>query len=198
MWINSLVLPRWLLAVHNLPFANAGHLGPLFGHTCPDSKIAKAYACEKIKVSSILNSAIAPELQETLVNQMKTSCFCIATDGSNHQGLKKMNPVTVSIFNINKHKAVTKFLDTCKSKESNGKVIFGTIDASMSKYGVSWGKCVSLGVNNTSVNVGHYNSVIVEAWKNHNILVECSCWIANNSTKKVIYAFSKIKHVSIQ
>ena len=96
MWINSLVLPRWLLAVHNLPFANAGHLGPLFGHTCPDSKIAKAYACEKIKVSSILNSAIAPELQETLVNQMKTSCFCIATDGSNHQGLKKMNPVTVS------------------------------------------------------------------------------------------------------
>ena len=35
------------------------------------------------------NIAIVPELQETLVNQMKTSCFCIATDGSNHQGLKK-------------------------------------------------------------------------------------------------------------
>ena len=59
------------------------------------------------------------------------------------------------------------------------------------------GVSVLLGVNNTSVNVGHYNSVIVEAWKNHTILVGCSCWIAN-TTKKVIYAFSKINHVSIQ
>ena len=56
-----------------------------------------------------------------------------------------MNPVTVSIFNINEHKAVPKFLDMCKSKESNGKVIFGTIDASMSKYGLSWGKCLARG-----------------------------------------------------
>ena len=69
---------------------------------------------------------------------MKTSCFSIVT--SNDQGLEKMNPVTVRIFNINQHKVFTKFLDICKSKESNAKAIFGTIDVSLSKYGALWDK----------------------------------------------------------
>ena len=34
------------LAEHNLPFATADHLGPLFKAIFPDSKIAKAYSCE--------------------------------------------------------------------------------------------------------------------------------------------------------
>ena len=37
---------------------------------------------------------------------MKTSYFSIATDGSNDQGLEKMNPVTVRIFDMNQHKVV--------------------------------------------------------------------------------------------
>ena len=49
---------------------------------------------------------------------MKTSCFSISTNGSNNQGLKKMNPVTVRICDINQHKVVTKLLDMYKSKES--------------------------------------------------------------------------------
>ena len=115
---------------HNLPFAITDHLGPLFGNIFPDSKIAQAYACEKTKVSCILNRAIAPEFQEALVNQMTTSCFSIAPDpdSSNDQGLEKMNPVTVRIFDVNQHKLVTTFLDMCKSKGSNAKAIFGAID----------------------------------------------------------------------
>ena len=119
------------LAEHNLPFATADHLGPLFRNIFPDSKIPKACACGKNKASCILNRA--PELQKMLVNQMKTSCFSIVTDGSNDQGLEKMNPVTVSIFDINQNKVVTKFLDMCKFEESNAKAIFEAIDASMSK-----------------------------------------------------------------
>ena len=119
------------LAEHNLLFATADHLEPLFRNIFPDSKIAKAYACGKNKASCILNRA--PELQKILVNQMKTSCFSIVTDGSNDQGLEKMNPVTVSIFDINQNKVVTKFLDMCKFEESNAKAIFEAIDASMSK-----------------------------------------------------------------
>ena len=89
---------------------------------------------------------------------MKTSCFSIATDNCNDHGLWKTNRVTVRIFDINQHKVVTKCLDICKSKESNAKTIFGAIDASMSKYGVLSDKCVPLDVDNTSVNVGRYNS----------------------------------------
>ena len=73
------------LAEHNLPFATANHLGPLFKSILPDSKIAKAYSCGKTKASCILNRAIAPDLQSILIEQMKTSCYSIATDGSNDQ-----------------------------------------------------------------------------------------------------------------
>ena len=39
------------LAEHNLTFATADHLGPLFRSMFPDSKITKAYSCGKIKAS---------------------------------------------------------------------------------------------------------------------------------------------------
>ena len=103
------------LAEHNLPFVIADHLGPLFKSIFPDSKIAKAYSCGKTKASCILNRAIAPDLQSILIEQIKTSCYSIAIDESNDQGLQKMNPVTVRLFDINQHKVVTKFYDTCPS-----------------------------------------------------------------------------------
>ena len=53
----------------------------------------------------------------------------------------------------------------CKSKESNAKVSFGITDASMLKYGVLRYMCILLGVDNTPVNVGCYNSMILEARK---------------------------------
>ena len=99
------------LAEHNLPFATADHLGPLFSTIFLDSKITKPYACGKSEALCILNHAIAPELKETLVNQMETDYFSIATNGSNNQGLNKTDPVTVRIFDINQHKVATNFLD---------------------------------------------------------------------------------------
>ena len=39
--------------------------------------------------------------------KMKTSCYSIATDGSNDQILQKMNPATVTSFDINQHKVDT-------------------------------------------------------------------------------------------
>ena len=57
------------------------------------------------------NRVIAPELQKTLVNQMKTSYFSIATDDSNDQEFEKINSATVRIFDVNQYKVVTKFPD---------------------------------------------------------------------------------------
>ena len=70
--------------MHNLPFALVDHLGLLFKSIFPDWKIAKAYSCGKTKASCILNRAIAPDLQSTLIHQTKTSCYSIAIDGSNN------------------------------------------------------------------------------------------------------------------
>ena len=65
----------------------------------------------------------------------------------------------------------------CKSKESSAKDTFRVIHASMSNYGVLWDKCVLLGVDNTSVNLGRYNSIIVEASKKNNNIVWCDALV---------------------
>ena len=92
------------LVEDNLPFATTDHLGLLFKNTFPDSKIAKAYSCGKTK-----------DLQSILIEQMKNSCYSIAIDGSNNEGLQKMNPVTARLFDINQHNVVTKYYDMCPS-----------------------------------------------------------------------------------
>ena len=101
------------LAEHNLPIAAADHLSSLIKECFPDSKIARSYSCARTKSSCILNGAIYPDLQQSLIDEMKVSVFSLSTDGSNDQNLEKMNPVTVRIFDINQHKIVMKFLDMC-------------------------------------------------------------------------------------
>ena len=158
----------------------------------PDSKIAKAYSCGK--TSCILNRAIAPDLQSTSIEQMKTSCYSIATDESNDQGLQKMNPITVRIFGINQHKVVTKFYDMCPSTSSTAVGIFTAINTAMMKNNITWNNCVSLAVDHTSVNVGRNNSVIAEAREKneHIILTCCPCHIAHNAASKATKAFVKV------
>ena len=76
-----------------------------------------------------------------------------------------MNPVTVRLFDINQHKVVTKFYDMCPSTFSTAVGIFTAINTAMMKNNITWDNCVSLAIDNTSVNVGRSNSVIVEAGK---------------------------------
>ena len=118
---------------------------------------------------------------------MKKSCFSIATDGSNDQGLEKMNPVTVRLFDINQHQVVTTFYDMCLSRSAATAVgIFSAIITAFENDRISWEKCTSLGVDNTSVNVGKHNSLILEARKkNKNILLTgCPCHMAHNTASK--------------
>ena len=63
-----------------------------FLKTFPDSKIAKNYACGKTKSTCILNRAIKPDQQSSLLEHIKNNYFSISSDGSNDQGLSKMNP----------------------------------------------------------------------------------------------------------
>ena len=96
---------------------------------------------------------------------MKTTCYRIAADGSNDQGLQKMNLVTVRLFDTNQHKVVTKFYNMCPSTFSIAVGISTAINTAMMKNNITWDNCVSLAVDNASVNVGRSKSVIVEARK---------------------------------
>ena len=107
------------------------------------------------------------------------------------KNLYKMNPLTVCIIDINQHKVVTKFFDMCLSKSATAVGKFSSIDQAMSASNIPWENCVALGVDDTSVNVGKHNSLIVEARKKneHIIYRGCPCHIAHNTASKSTKAF---------
>ena len=157
------------------------------------SKIAKKYACSKTKTTCILNRAIKPELQKNLINQMKKDCYSISTDGSNDQGLKKMNPVTVRLFDINQHMVVNQFVEMYLSSSSDADGIFAAIDKAFANNGILWDKCISLGFDNTSVNIGKHHSLITNARQKNDeiILMGCPCHMAHDTARHATKAFEK-------
>lgn len=62
----------------------------------------------------MLNMAVAPTLKKDLVD-MKKHPFSISVDGSNYSGLDKTNPITIRIYDTEKGKNVSQFLDTVDS-----------------------------------------------------------------------------------
>ena len=190
------------LAEHNLSIAAADHLSSLIKECFLGSKIARSYSCARAKSSCILNGAVYPDLQQSLIDKMKVNVFSLSTDGSNDQNLEKMNPVTVLIFDTNHHKVVTKFLDMCLGKSSTSAGIFCSIDSAMTKYEIPWSNCIASGVDNTSVNVGRHKSLIVEATKKneHIILMGCPCHIAHNTVRKSTKAFCNhlLEHFDVE
>ena len=181
-------------AEHNLPFAAADHLKSLIRVSFPDSKRVQAYSMGKTKATCILNGAIAPDLQSSLVEKMKSTVYSLATDGSNDQNLEKMNPLTVRYFDEPQHKVVTQFLDMCLSRSSTAEGIFSSLNAALEKHNIPWSNCIALGVDNTSVNVGKHKSIIVEARKkNPEIkLMECPCHISHNTAQYATWKFEEI------
>ena len=145
-----------------------------------------------INTSCILNREIKPNLEAQLVKLMQTSFFILVTGGNNDQNLQKINPVTVRIFKINQQRIVTQFFDMCLS---------GTATADFLNY---WKCCPNTkfneqlyftGIDNTSVNVGLYDFLIVKFRnKNQNCVVMCfPCHIARNTAlQAVTKAFCKV------
>jgi len=101
-----------LIVEHNLPVAVADHLGSFFKDVFPDSEIAKSYACGSTKTACIINGSLAPYFKSILVVALKKQPFAIAIDGSNDNGLEKMNPLTVRLYDGH-NKVTTQLLDMC-------------------------------------------------------------------------------------
>ena len=148
----------------------------------------------KTKATCILNGAIAPDLQSSLVEKMKSAVYSLATDGSSDQNLEKMNPLTMQYFDESQHKVVTQFLDICLSRSCTAEGIFSSLNAALEKHNIPWYNCIALGVDNTSVNVGKHKSIIVEA-KNKNSEIKLMgrpCHIAHNTAQYATCKFEEI------
>jgi hypothetical protein len=107
---------------------------------------------------------------------------------------RKMNPVTVRIFDINQHKVVCKFLDMCFSKVSTAAGIFSCIDDALQKHDIPWPNCLGFGVDSTSVNVGKHNSIMTRilSINPHVYFMGCPCYMAHNAAKHATDAFCRL------
>ena len=185
-----------LTAYYNIPLAFHDHLSPMIQSVFNDSEIASNYHAASTKSTCILNLAVAPCLQEDLIASMKLNAFAIAVDGSNDTGLNKMNPVTVRIFDEHTGKIVTRFLDMCATSGSTAAAIFETIHDRLTQLlGISnpWDLCTSVGVDNTSVNIGVRNSIKTRVLQHNSAIYSsgCPCHILHNAGQKAAEAFNK-------
>ena len=114
---------------------------------------------------SIQQFAPSSSSKKHLVSYMMENPFAFYHDGSSDASVKKMNPVCVSIFDVNSSKIIeTKFYDMCATTgEECGKAetLFKAIDSNFTKDSISWTNAVAVGLDNTAVNMGCNNSIKV-------------------------------------
>ena len=87
----------------------------------------------------------------------------IFNDGSSDSSLEKMNSMCIHIFDIERsNKIEIKYFNMrttsgehCSTPES----LFNAIDNAFNSHEISWEQCVSIGLDNTNVNVRVKNSI---------------------------------------
>ena len=151
-----------LTATENIPLAFYDKLSPAISQSFPDSPTASKYRSRATKATCMLNGAVSPYLLKSLTDAMKVQPFSISIDGSNETVLEKMNPMMVRIFDINVGRVVNRFLNMCTTSGATAEIIYNAMDAKLSKLLDSdepWMHCTSIGVDNTSTNIGIQNSL---------------------------------------
>lgn len=191
------------LAQNNIPMSFAYKLNVLLKDIFPDSKIAQGYACGKTKTTCILNEAVAPSLKQELVQALKKEAFSLCVDGSNDVGLKKMNPISVRLYDVNHGKIVSRLLDMgCTSgvQSATAATIFEKMNSVLSESGILWDNCVGVGVDNTSVNIGRNNSIMTRVLeKNPNTaFMGCPCHIMHNTVSFAAKAYTEVTGFNLE
>ena len=71
---------------------------------------------------------------------------------------KKMNPLSIHIFDVNRGKVATQLLDMCLTSSFTAESIFPKLADTLQHF-EAIGKCVAFSADNTSVNLGRRNSI---------------------------------------
>ena len=184
-----------MLVQHNIPLALADELTPLFHDIFPDSEIAKQFSSKRTKTACIVNGAIAPFYQQRIIESMRNGPFSVAIDGSSDTGVEKMNPLTIRIFDVTEGVVSTQFLDMCTSSSTTAEGIFTTMQNVLTKHDISWAKCVGIGLDNTSVNMGCRNSIKTRILQQNSAIyvMGCPCHIVHNMAGKASDAFEEVR-----
>ena len=202
--IKAEVMITNFLIQHNLPIATAGHLGPLFKTIFPDSKIAQSYACSATKTAAIMNKAMGNRCHSYIVEHCKNHSFSLGIEGSSDTYVKKMNPVTIKLFDMGKSKCVINhFYDMCVTTgrdASKAEEIFNTVEEKFRADSIPWANAVRLSVDNTNSIIGKNNSFA--SWcrqRNPDIFVSgCPCHLVHIPVSNGHDSFAKVIGANIE
>ena len=101
---------------------------------------------------------------------MNSGPYALGTVGSND--IKKLNPVSIRLFDDNKGKASVQLLDMGAYKESTAEALFNNINSILSENRVDWKNCVVAGLDNTAVKARKKKSIMTRVLaKNKNTLI---------------------------
>ena len=183
-------------AASNIPLAFHDKLSPTIRNVFPDSKLASKYHSASTKATCMLNGAVAPTLKSELLNKMRVQPFSICVDGSNDRELQKMNPVTVRIHDDLTGRIVTQFLDMCLSSSSTAADLYKVIDGKLAQLlecENPWNLCISVGIDNTSVDIRVRDSLKTRITKRNSSVYFCGCpcHIIHNTAQKASEAFTQ-------
>ena len=89
-----------LLVQHNSFFNISDHLCPLIRNEFKGSATAEQFSCSRTKVAAIVN-CLGDHFFKELVTDMQNLPYSLMLDSSNDNGLEKMFPVTVRIYDVN-------------------------------------------------------------------------------------------------
>ena len=151
----------------------------------------------------MLNEAVAPTLINDLLSSMRSHPFSICIDGSNDTELEKMNPITVRIYDATSNMVVTRFLDMCTTTGATAEAIYNTMNVrlgSLLNCPNPWMLCTSVGVDNTSVNIGVRDSIKTRVLRQNPAVYfnGCPCHIIHNAAQKAGECFSEVSGFDIE
>ena len=107
-----------------------------------------------------------------------------------------MNPLTVTVFDINRSQAVTQFLNMCTTSSATAAAIYDTMDKTLVRLLKStnpWTMHTSVGAYNTSVNIDTRNFLQTRIVKRNDAVYFnwCPCHIIHNPASNRHAGFAK-------
>lgn len=161
------------LVEHNIPFLAADHFN---NYDCkvmfPDSKIANNFASARTKNAAIVKYALAPTLNDKVVESCCTRPFTLLCDGCNDQTDRKYFGIMVRYWD---QAPVTRFLCMPVCNIATAQSLFTAIEQSLTPVKIPWSNMIGYASDTASVMVGKRNSVLSRLLDKHPKLFGLGC-----------------------
>ena len=188
-----------LLIQHNTTTYH--HLCLLIRNEFKGSEVAQSFSCSRTKTAAIVNCLGDHFLK--LKSDMQNMPYSLMLDVSNDNGIQKMFPITVRIFDETFSRIMTKFFDMnlLEGRDaSTADVMFESVDNVLATNDIQWDHWIAIGLDNTNVNIGEHNSIKSHAKEKNEdiIIVGCPCHILHNASAKAAMAFLEVTGFDVE